>query len=611
MNKFKEDILKTIKSKKFLYSLVILIIIGILSFFIMSFTFKYANVNTDLDLFPTYFETKWLMLMNIIPIFIIMILLSLIINKLWASFLITSILFFILSFINNYKLIYRDEPVRFTDFQLITESLNMAKTYSIAITFNMIIILAAILTITIILRKFIKFKIQSPKLRIGLIGLVMLITGLISKGFYFDSQLYSRLGNKHLINIWSETQQFTSKGLVYPFTYSIKDLRDRVLQGYDEERAKDLLEEKSYSNIPEEKKVNIIAIMLESYNDFSKFQSIEIDESVYEDFHNIQMDSYSGNLITNVFGGGTINTEWSFLTGYNSHPKYLKDTNSFIWYLNEQGYKTQAMHPNFGWFYNRRNVNNYLGFQDFDYYENKYVAVGEQPLRDWEFFDYIIKDYEDNKKKDKPYMNFSVTYQNHGPYSLQKETDIDYLKRQENDHEETYNMINNYFSGIKSTGDSLKKLIEYFEKEDEPTVVVLFGDHNPWLGESPNGYEMMGINIDLGTEEGFINYYTTPYVFWGNNSAKTILQKDFQGEGSHISPNFLMTELFQYLGWEGNEYMSYLMDVKDEFTVNHDMYFRVDDDYTSKLKGYKLSVWKDYNSVQYYYSRNFKKRAQD
>src|SRR5690606_4697628 len=118
----------------------------------------------------------------------------------------------------------------------------------------------------------------------------------------------------------------------------------------------------------------------------------------------------------------------------------------------------QAMHPNFGWFYNRRNVNNYLGFQDFDYYENKYVAVGEQPLRDWEFFDYIIKDYEDNKKKDKPYMNFSVTYQNHGPYSLQKETDIDYLKRQENDHEETYNMINNYFSGIKSTGDSLKKL---------------------------------------------------------------------------------------------------------------------------------------------------------
>ncbi len=122
---------------------------------------------------------------------------------------------------------------------------------------------------------------------------------------------------------------------------------------------------------------------------------------------------------------------------------------------------------------------------------------------------------------------------------------------------------------------------------------------------------MMGINIDLGTEEGFINYYTTPYVFWGNNSAKTILQKDFQGEGSHISPNFLMTELFQYLGWEGNEYMSYLMDVKDEFTVNHDMYFRVDDDYTSKLKGYKLSVWKDYNSVQYYYSRNFKKRAQD
>ena len=66
-----------------------------------------------------------------------------------------------------------------------------------------------------------------------------------------------------------------------------------------------------------------------------------------------------------------------------------------------------------------------------------------------------------------------------------------------------------------------------------------------------------------------------------------------------------MAELFQYIGWEGNEYMKYLFDVKDEFTVNHDMYFNVNGEYIKKLEDNKLQIWKEFNSVQYYYSRNF------
>ncbi len=596
-----------LNSKEFKYGIFSFILIGILSFLIMIITFKYSIISTELPLFPTYFQSKWLMMMNIVPIFVLMLLLSLIFNKLWISFSITSIFFFLMSFINNYKLIYRDEPVTFTDFQLLSESLSMAKKYEISLNGDMILIIGAIVVITFLLRKFVPFKIHSNKMRVGFLGTVIIISVVIFNTFYFDPEIYSRLGNKELINVWSQTQQFQSKGLVYPFTYSITGAKDRILEGYDEDRAKQLLEEKIYTNINEDEKVNIIAIMLESYNDFSKFESIELDDSVYEEFHSIANNSYSGRLVTNVFGGGTINTEWSFLTGFNSHPKYDRDTNSLIRYFKEQGYRAEAMHPNYGWFYNRRNVNDYIGFDKFDYYENKYKDIQEQPLKDWEFFDYIIQGYEDNKESNKPYINFSVTYQNHGPYSLQNETDIEYLKHQKDDDEKTYNMINNYFSGIKSTGASLKKLTDYFQNEDEPTIVVLFGDHNPWLGDDPNGYDMMGIDIDLSNTDGFLNYYQTPYVFWGNPSAKNVLDRSFQGEGNEISPNFLMAELFQYLGWEGNQYMSYLLDVKKEFSVNHDMYFNDNGVYTSKLNNGKLQIWKEFNSVQYYYARNFNK----
>ena len=601
LEKIKEDM----DSKQLIYGVFALIIIGVLSFGIMTITFKYASVSPALGLFPSYFQSKWLMLMNIIPIFLLMLLFSLIFNKLWLSFSLTSLIFFTMSVINNYKLIYRDEPVKFIDFQLLTESLNMAGKYKITLTSEMIGILFALVFVTLLLRTFLPYKILSKKIRVSFIAILIITSGILFKSFYFDQNTYNRVGYKDTINIWSETQQFQSKGLVYPFIYSYTESKDRILEDYDEERAIQLLEDKTYSNIPEDKKINIIAIMLEAYNDFSKFDTIEIDESVYEDFHNIVNNSYNGSLVTNVFGGGTVNTEWAFLTGYNSHPKYIKDTNSFIRYFNQQGYKTEAMHPNFGWFYNRRNVNDYLGFDEFDYHENKYGEIQEQPLRDWEFFDYIIEGYEENKKSNKPYINFSVTYQNHGPYPEEKEIDTEYLKRQADDDEKTYNQINNYLSGIKYTGDALKKLTNYFEDQNEPTIIILFGDHNPFLGDDPNGYEMMGIDMDLTTDEGFLNYYTTPYVFWGNERAKKVLDKDFQGEGSEISPNFLMAELFQYLGWEGNPYMKYLFHVKENFTVNHDMYFKTDGAYTKKLSKEKNIIWREFNSVQYYYSRNF------
>ena len=613
MNKFTYEKLKEeLNSKQFKKGLLMLIFMGLLSFIIMTMTLRYSTAPLELTLFKSYFKGKWLMVMNIIPIFLIMALLSLIFNKLWISFSLTGALFFLMSFVNNYKLIYRDEPVTFTDIQLITESMNMAQKYKITLTMDMIIVIITIVLITFFIRKFVDYKIKSNKIRISLLTTLILISFIIFKVFYFNPNTYERVGNKDLINIWSQTQQFQSKGLVYPFIYSITQSKDRVLVDYNEEKAKQLLENKTYSNIAENEKINIIAIMLESYNDFSKFKNVDLDPSVYENFYNIINNSYSGKLVTNVFGGGTINTEWSFLTGYNSHPKYVKDTNSFMWYFKEQGYKVEAMHPNFGWFYNRRNINDYIGFQQFDYYENKYKAIQEEALMDWEFFDYIIEGYEESKKEGKPYLNFSVTYQNHGPYSAEELTAKEYLKYKSSYDEKTYNIINNYLSGIKETDIALKKLTDYFESEKEPTIVILFGDHNPWLGDDQSGYKMMGIHIDLSTTEGFLNYYETPYIFWGNPSAKIALDKEFKGEGNEISPNFLMAELFQYLGWEGNQYMSYLFDVKSEFSVNHDMYFNVNGIYSSKLNDDKHQIWRDFNSVQYYYSRNFKKgKTQD
>jgi len=596
------------KFKGILEGIFPFIIIFALSFLIMTITFAFSSATFNLPLFKSYFTGGWLLLMNFIPVFLLMTFVYLISNRLWVGFSLTGFLFVTMSLINKFKLMYRDDPFQFIDIKLFKESLMMTQRYSLRLSPRIIMLIIGLIAIAIILKMFFKkYKIQSKRIRISLLIILVIASILIFKDFYFNSKIYNQVGDKTLINIWVHSEQFQSKGFVYPFIYSIKDAKETELEGYDEQKAIEELSAMNYQDIPADRKANIISIMLEAYNDFSEFEGVELGIDIYQNFHKLKSESIHGKLITNIFAGGTVDTERAFLTVYNSHPRYFRNTNSFVWYLKEQGYWTEAMHPITGSFYNRRNINEYLGFDSFDHYDNKYKYVQEAYLDDIDFFDYIIEGYENSKKNNQPYFNFSVTYQNHGPYSTEKYTDKEYLKKKSNYDEGIYNIINNYFAGIHKTDKAIKKLVDYFRNEEEPVIIIIFGDHNPWLGKDRVGYDMMNINLDLSSVEGFKNYYQTPYIIWGNNGAKKMFNKDFTGEGNNISPNFLMAELFQYLGWEGNEYMQYLLKVKDKFDVIHKLYFKENGEYKKELSNENEELWENFLNVEYYYSHNFKR----
>lgn len=588
-------------------TMLIIILLLALSFLIMAITFGLSTATLNSSLYKSYLKSPLLMLMNYIPILLFMAFIYLISNKLWLSYSITSFLFVAMGIINKLKLTYRDDPFIFMDIKLFGESVEMTGRYDVSLSPKIITMIIGLIIIGVVLKLFFNFKINSKKTRLRLILSMVIISTIIFNGFYFDPKVYAKIGDESQINKWIASQQFQSKGFVYPFIYSIQEAREKEPEGYNEGQAKNELFKYEYKNIAEDKKVNIISIMLEAYNDFSKFEDVELNTDIYENFHKIQEESLSGNLITNVFAGGTINTERAFLTGYYHHPKYKCKTNSFVWYLNEQGYKTEAMHPITGSFYDRRNGNEYLGFDNFDHYDNKYQEVQEDYLKDIDFFDFIIKGHENSVKKGIPYFNFTVTYQNHGPYSDEKIIEEEYLKRKENYNEADYNIINNYMSGINETDKALKKLFDHFRSSQEPTVVVIFGDHNPWLGKDNSVYDMLDINMDLGTTDGFKNYYETPYVIWGNEAAKETLDRDFIGEGKTISPNHLMPELFDYIGWEGNEYMQYLIDLKKILPINHELYFEENNQLTpvDNISSETKKLWEDFVKVEYYTKTNF------
>ena len=54
---------------------------------------------------------------------------------------------------------------------------------------------------------------------------------------------------------------------------------------------------------------------MEAFADLSLYDIDGLSPEVYRDFHELQAESYSGTLITDIYAGGTTETEWAVLRG--------------------------------------------------------------------------------------------------------------------------------------------------------------------------------------------------------------------------------------------------------------------------------------------------------
>lgn len=606
-NLFIKNLQEHFTRNKFLaiiYTVVMLISLGTL---IGIISLYFGTANYPFLMFVSYFKFVSLLLLNILPVIFLIFFFYFLFNRVWLSFLVTSAIVIILTWVNYFKLSFRNDPLLIADLTLFFESLNMAGQYDVVLDWKMIVVIIVVLVGTIFSFFFIRMRISSWKIRLLSLIILLIIGGIGLPRFYLDEKLYYSIKNYGVANRWSQTEQFISRGFIYPFIYSFTTAKQEPPEGYVENEAEKILSNYEYSHIDEEKKVNIIAIMLEAYNDFSKFPEVDFKEDVYKVWRELKQESYSGQLVTNIFAGNTVNTERGFLTGFTELWNFRKPVPSYAYYFREQGYTVEGSHPSYDWFYNRKNINEYLGFERYYFFENYFEEKAEGEIaKDDILFSEIIKLYEENKKTGKPYFSFNVTYQNHGPYK----SEVSYGEFiYKNDYsEETYNILNNYFGGIYQTNEQIKMLIEHFRKEDEPVVVVLFGDHNPWLGDNNSVYHELGINIDLSTEEGFYNYYNTPYIIWANDKAKDVLGKEIVGEGAMIGPYFLMNELFSVLGYEGNEFMKISNRLKEDIEVVHTnkRYIQFGE-LTNELTEESKQKLTEFLHAQYYWIKTFKR----
>lgn len=265
----------------------------------------------------------------------------------------------------------------------------------------------------------------------------------------------------------------------------------------------------------------IIAIMNESFADLNVLGDLPVEEDILPFFHSLEENTVKGWAQVPVFGAGTANTEWEFLTGHSVQFLPVGSTpyrtnaltasySSITSNLKNIGYYCIAMHPHLAYSYSRNAVYPSMGFDKMLFKED---FPNEKMLRnhvsDQEMYEEIIRQYE-SYEDNTPLFIFGVTIQNHGGYEYEGEN---YAKSVElEDMCQKYPKAEQYLTLMKESDRALAYLIQYFQDVEEDVIIAFFGDHLPSV-EQEFYEELAGGKTK---EQLQLDMHTVPFFVWAN-----------------------------------------------------------------------------------------------
>ena len=557
----------------------------------------------------SYFAHPPLVLLNVLPGVVFALLGYALFRRAWAGYLCSAVPVIGFALVNYYKIQLRGDPFVAADLRLLRTAGGILSHYDLTVTRIVLVSVGCaglMLLFTIFL---LPGGFRSAKVRlVGSLLCLALLPALYQFVYMNDDIYYSTLNFDAIETEWSGVEVFVSRGFWYPFIRSISKALPSPPEGYSAREGDAVLAAYEDADIPGESKVHVVGVMLEAFTDLTDFPMLRAQPEVaalYEPLHELEAQSVSGDLLTNIFAGGTVDTEWGFLSGYTTHDTFRTGVDSYVRYFKSQGYDTVYYHPGYAWFYNRRNINEYLGFDRSVFSEDGFGALvdpEQAPLRsDAILFDYVFSELTARTPEQPPLFAFAMTFQNHGPYDdLAADGIRPVTSAATGLSESACTILNNYLDGVADTIAELIRFTQELERLDEPVVLTAFGDHKPWLGNDASVYLELGVDLDPATRDGFYNYYSTPYFIWANSAAKAALGRSFVGAGGDCSPCFLMAELFDQCAWEGPGFLQLARELRAITPLAHEEgFFLEDGQLTDVLHGENAAFYRRYRIAEY------------
>ena len=513
-------------------------------------------------------------LFNMLIYIVIWLIVYLIINRVQYTSMVVLFLAFIASMANYYVWIFRGCPILATDLQSAKTAMNVAANFSYSLDLTGVWGVVYIVTFCSMLLNLKGYKGLSLKKRA--IVLAACVVGIFTFDIvFFESDIVPKAGVK--AEVWHPQQKYAKNGTALSFVLSWTYTKVEKPSGYSPDKVAALIKDYesdtlSADDSTDNKRPNVIAIMNESLGDLSYNGKIHFSEDYLPFIHGLTENTVKGKLYVSIQGANTANSEFEFLTGdsmmflpYRCIPYnlYINDvTPSMAHNMKAQGYTgMNACHPYLASGWNRSNVYPLLGFEQFCpdeyYYTNGNDSLVRNYISDESDFDQIIDDYEASKKQsDAPFYLFNVTMQNHGGYDG-KRGYVD-TKITIEDPDLQYAEAEQFINLAKLSDDAFKELVEYFEGVEEPTIIVMFGDHQPPITNSFYAAQFGKSVNNLSVEQQAV-WYATPYVIWANY--------DIEEMELDMSSNYLSSYVMQMAGLKLTGYNKYLLELQKMLPV--------------------------------------------
>ncbi|EGP4900571.1 LTA synthase family protein [Enterococcus faecium] len=403
----------------------------------------------------------------------------------------------VLGFANYMKMSYRQEPIYPDDLKMITE-IGLLKDMTGTMLFT--VILAAAGTV---LGLFCWYMFRSLKKgrRFQLIRLTTLLVAIGLLGYISNfnnpDNLLRKAYNKTALWIpYSQKMNYYNIGFIGGFLYNLKVEPMDEPEGYSKAKIKEITEK--YQKLADEKNKaveeespNIVFVMSESFSDPSRLNGVEVSGEPLADYYEVADQTYSGNMLSQNYGGGTANIEFEALTGFSMAlfnaqlttpytmlvPK-MDQLPSIVSALNAQSYQTTAIHPYNTSMYKREDVYQTLGFDQFisertmtytDTIENNPYISDESAYKE------VMTLLKEEKA---PQFIHLVTMQTHMPYNGKYDR-LGY-SAEISDGSGTLD-LENYLQDISYSSAALKQFTEELKNLSRRTLVVFWGDHLPGI----------------------------------------------------------------------------------------------------------------------------------
>lgn len=591
-------------------------------------------------LFEWYTHNPWedirwdIQLLNIFFFEMVMILLYSLIGRLHVALVLETVVFMIYGLANYFVLSFRSQPIMPWDFLSLGTAATVAGDFSYIVNTQAGIVLALFILLIVVELLFCRNQLKLTLGRLyqgplrswafrapaaaGTLALLVGFVALLHNEEFVQEEI--RMYDK----LFTPTVMSERDGTAVAFLLELQYIAVDKPEGYDAEEVAECL-----AGLAEENAVltqeapmvwadmpNIVVIMDEAFSDLAVLGEFETNEDYMPFIHSLQagaQDTVSGTLHVSVKGGNTANTEFEFLTGHTMaflpegsipYQQYI-DTEqvSLASWLKELGYSTLAVHPYYASGWDRELVYPLIGFEDTAFIDKFSNAVKVRKyVSDGAAFDYIISQYE-NKEEGKPFFCFEVTMQNHSGYTEVFENFTPDIRVEGAESKS----LEQYLSLLKETDSAVEDLLDYFAAQEEETIVVFFGDHQPADTVAEPIWNLQGKTGSELTDAENALRYEVPFFIWANYDIE-------EQTGIEISANYLSTLLLEKAGLPMPAYQTYLAELRGEVPILTSRYMVTSDGYAGVPDGYEAyleelenvseveqrNLMSQYRQLQYY-----------